>query len=70
MFIAFDKACSVYSMTSSVKRLVKKLIHAFMFAMHCKTYCFSKIKLQSLIKLEDESLSCDMYEALNNVRIM
>ena len=26
--------------------------------------------LLSIVKLESESLSCDMYEALNNVRIM
>jgi len=30
----------------------------------------SIIKLQNSTKLESESLSCDMYEALNNVRIM
>jgi len=30
----------------------------------------SIVKLQKLTQLESESLSCDMYEALNNVRIM
>ena len=30
----------------------------------------SIVKLQNSTKLESESLSCDMYEALNNVRIM
>ncbi len=30
----------------------------------------SIVKLQKSAQLESESLSCDMYEALNNVRIM
>ncbi len=30
----------------------------------------SIVKLQKSTQLESESLSCDMYEALNNVRIM
>ncbi len=38
--------------------------------MHVAKLLLSIVKLQKSTQLESESLSCDMYEALNNVRIM
>jgi len=38
--------------------------------MHVAKLLLLIIELQKSTQLESESLSCDMYEALNNVRIM
>jgi len=38
--------------------------------MHVAELLLSIVELQKLTQLESKSLSCDMYEALNNVRIM
>jgi len=65
---ACSRACSVQWWAQSRNQL--KSISAFMSATRCRAYCLLNVKSQSSIKLEDELLSCDMYEALNNVRIM
>jgi len=40
------------------------------YYMHVAELLLSIVELQKLTQLESKSLSCDMYEALNNVRIM
>ncbi len=60
-------------MTSSVKSSVEKSIRLLRVNyMRVAELLLSIVKLQKSAQLESESesLSCDMYEALNNVRIM
>ena len=58
---------------SSDDELSKKINCCLLFHvyyMHVAKLLLSIIELQKSTQLENESLSCDMYEALNNVRIM
>ena len=60
-------------MTSSVKRSVEKSIRLLRVNYtRVAELLLSIVELQKSAQLESESksLSCDMYEALNNVRIM
>ena len=60
-------------MMSSVKSSVEKSIHLLRVNYtRVAELLLSIVELQKLTQLESESesLSCDMYEALNNVRIM
>jgi len=58
---------------SSDDKLSKEINCCLLFHvyyMHVAELLLSIVELQKSTQLESESLSCDMYEALNNVRIM
>jgi len=58
---------------SSDDEFSKEINRCFLFHIYyirVAKLLLSIIELQKLTQLESESLSCDMYEALNNVKIM